>query len=122
LDRQGFVRFATENYHRICTRYFEWKFGVVTLGLIEPTDLGVENADAIGYSALEYPHILWALGTIPFIPADVVFIDYGAGKGRVLATAAACPFQKVIGVDFGRPGRYRPPQYHVHEAPARSCC
>ena len=100
LDRQRLVRFARESYHRICTRYFEWKFGVGTLGLIEPNDLGVENTDAMGYSALEYTHILWALQTIPFPPADVIFVDYGAGKGRVLAAAATYPFQKVIGVEI----------------------
>jgi hypothetical protein len=100
LDRQALVRFAREIHHRICTRYFDWRFGVATLGLIESNDLGVENTDAMGYSALEYPHILWALQTIPFPPADVVFVDYGAGKGRVLAAAAAHPFQKVIGVEI----------------------
>jgi SAM-dependent methyltransferase len=54
----------------------------------------------MGYSALEYPHILWALQAIPFPPADVVFVDYGAGKGRALAAAATHPFQKVIGVEI----------------------
>ena len=100
LGRQALFRFAREIHHRIYTRYCEWKFGVATLGLIESNDLGVENTDAMGYSALEYPHILWALQTIPFPPADVVFVDYGAGKGRVLAAAATHPFQKVIGVEI----------------------
>ncbi len=100
MDRRRFVGFATEIYDLICTRYFEWKLGVATRGLIEPNDLGVQNADAIGYSALEYTHIIWALRTIPFLPGDVVFVDYGAGKGRVLAVAATHPFQKVIGVEI----------------------
>jgi SAM-dependent methyltransferase len=100
LDRQALVQFAREIHHRICTRYFDWKFGIATLGLIESNDLGVENTDAMGYSALEYPQIFWAFQTIPFSLADVVFVDYGAGKGRVLAAAAAHPFQKVIGVEI----------------------
>lgn len=33
-------------------------------------------------------------------PAEVVLVDYGAGKGRVLAAAAAHPFRKVIGVEI----------------------
>jgi SAM-dependent methyltransferase len=37
---------------------------------------------------------------IPFPAPDVVFVDYGAGKGRVLAAAATHPFQKVIGVEI----------------------
>ena len=54
----------------------------------------------MGYSALEYEHILWALPAIPFPPAEVVFLDYGAGKGRALAAAATHPFRKVIGVEI----------------------
>jgi len=102
MYRQALIRLAREIHHRICNRYFDWKFGVATLGLIESDDLGVENADAMGYSALEYPHIFWALKVIPIPPADVVFVDYGAGKGRVLAAAAAHPFQKVIGVEISK--------------------
>ena len=100
LGRQALGRFAREIHHRIYTGYCERKFGVSTLGLIQSNDLGVENPDAMGYSALEYPHILWALQAIPFPSADVVFVDYGAGKGRALAAAATHPFQKVIGVEI----------------------
>src|SRR5258706_15493691 len=99
LGLQAFVRFAREIHHSICTGYCKWKFGVSTVGLIQSEDLGVENPDAMGYSALEYPHILWALQAIPFPSADVVFVDFGAGKGRALAAAAAPPFQKVSGVE-----------------------
>ena len=100
LCREALFRFARDIRHRIYTGYCEWKFGVATLGFIDSHDLGVENTDAMGYSALEYPHILWALQTIPFPAADVVFVDWGAGKGRVLAAAATHPFQKVIGVEI----------------------
>ena len=31
-----------------------------------------------------------------FPAEEVVFVDYGAGKGRALAAAAAQPFRKVI--------------------------
>jgi len=86
--------------HRLYTWYCERRFGVSTGGLIQPVDLGVENRDAIGYSALEYEYLLWALPAIPFAPDKVVFVDYGAGKGRALAAAAMHPFQKVIGVEI----------------------
>lgn len=86
--------------HRLYTWYCERTFGVSTGGLIQPRDLGVENCDAIGYSALEYEYLLWALPAIPFAPDNVVFVDYGAGKGRALAAAAMHPFRKVIGVEI----------------------
>ena len=37
------------------------------------------------------------LGTLPDLD---VFIDFGAGKGRVLLEAATHPLQSVIGVEF----------------------
>jgi len=92
--------FARRVRHRIYTGYCERKFGVSTRGLIQARELGVENADAVGYSALEYEYLLWALPAIPFPAEEVVFVDYGAGKGRALAAAAARPFRKVIGVEI----------------------
>jgi SAM-dependent methyltransferase len=89
--------FANRVRHRIYTGYCERKFGVSPRGLIQAP---VENGDSVGYSALEYEYLLWALPAIPFPAEDVVFVDYGAGKGRALAAAAARPFRKVIGVEI----------------------
>jgi len=98
--RRPVVRLARQVRHCIYTWYHEHKFGVSTRGLIQPLGLGVENPDATGYSALEYEYLLWALPAIPFPSEDVVFLDYGAGKGRALAAAATYPFRKVIGVEI----------------------
>ena len=98
--RRAVARFVRNAHHRLYTSYCERKFGVSTGGLIQPPELGVENADAVGYSALEYEYLLWALPAIPFPCDDVVFVDYGAGKGRALAAAAARPFRRVIGVEI----------------------
>jgi SAM-dependent methyltransferase len=92
--------FANRVRHRLYTGYCERKFGVSTRGLIQAPELGVANADAVGYSALEYEYLLWALPAIPFPAEEVVFVDYGAGKGRALAAAATHPFRKVIGVEI----------------------
>jgi SAM-dependent methyltransferase len=86
--------------HRFYTWYCERKFGVSTMGFIQPRDLGIENPDSMAHSPLGYEFIFWALQAIPFAPADVVFLDYGSGKGRVLAAAAAHPFRRVIGVEL----------------------
>ena len=98
--RRAVARFVREAHHRIYTWYCERKFSVSTRGRIQAEDLGVANRDSIGYSALEYEYLLWALPAIPFPAAEVVFVDYGAGKGRALAAAAAQPFRKVIGVEI----------------------
>ena len=122
--------FARRVRHRIYTGYCERKFGVSTRGLIQAPELGVDNADAVGYSALEYEYLLWALPAIPFAAEEVVFVDYGAGKGRALAAAAARPYRKVIGVEIsgelveiarrnlGRMKRRRAGQVEIHHADA----
>jgi len=102
MDSETAARPMRRARHRLYTWYCERKFGVSTGGLLQPRDLGVENRDAVGYSALEYEYLLWALPAIPFAPGDVVFVDYGAGKGRALAAAAMHPFRKVIGVEISR--------------------
>ena len=99
-ETAAIARVIREARHHLYTWYCERKFGVSTGGLIQSRDLGVENRDAIGYSALEYEYLLWALPAIPFTPDKVVFVDYGAGKGRALAAAAMHPFRKVIGVEI----------------------
>lgn len=94
------AQFARQFRHRIYTWYCDAKFGVSTGGLIEAEDLGVANRDSVGYCALEYEYLLWALPAIPFRSEEVVFVDYGAGKGRALAAAAAQPFRRVVGVEI----------------------
>ncbi len=110
--------FANRVRHRIYTGYCERKFGVSTRG---------RTAE---YSALEYEYLLWALPAIPFPADEVVFVDYGAGKGRALAAAAAQPFRKVIGVEISgelvesarrnlaRLKRQRAGQVEIHHADA----
>jgi SAM-dependent methyltransferase len=99
-DRRILTRFAEQVRHRFYTWYCERKYGVSTRGFIEPHELGIGNPDAMAHSPLGYEYIEWGLATIPFPPAEVVFLDYGAGKGRALIAAAARPFHKVVGVEI----------------------
>ena len=96
----GLAGFAEQVHHRIATWHGERKFGVSTSGFIEPEELGIQNPDAQAYAALGYEHLRRALPEIPFPDSQVVFLDYGAGKGRALVCAAARPFRKVIGVEI----------------------
>jgi SAM-dependent methyltransferase len=73
---------------------------VSTTGFIQSRELGIDNPDSKAHSALGYEFISWALKAIPFRTEDVVFLDYGCGKGRVLAAAATWPFRKVLGVEI----------------------
>jgi 16S rRNA G966 N2-methylase RsmD len=100
IRRCSLADFVEQLRHRIATLHGERKFGVSTAGFIEPEELGIQNPDARAYGALGYEHLGRALLEIPLPNSQVVFLDYGAGKGRALVCAAAQPFQKVIGVEI----------------------
>lgn len=86
--------------HFFYTGYCERKFGVSTTGFVEARDLGIASPDSMAYSPLGYEYIFWALRAIPLPASEVVFLDYGSGKGRVLVAASTFPFHKVVGVEI----------------------
>ena len=98
--QHGVSGFAKELYHRLYTRRCEAKYNVSTSGGIEPRDLGIDSPDAKPYWAIGYQHIFWAMKRIPFPAEQVVFVDYGSGKGRALVAAATRPFKRVIGIEL----------------------
>jgi hypothetical protein len=114
-SRRAVARVVKESRHRLYTWYCERKFGVSTGGLIQAPELGAGNTDAVGYSALEYEYLLWALPAIPFSADEVVFVDYGAGKGRVLA---AGELVEAARRNLGRMKRRRAGQVEIHRADA----
>lgn len=82
---------------------FDWRYGVDTSGTIRLKDLAIDSrhvAHGVHYTptrARYFRAILRAL----LIPPGSVFVDFGAGKGRMLLLAAqsGC-FRKVVGVEF----------------------
>ena len=82
---------------------FDWWYGVDTAGSISLKDLTINSrhvahgVDYIPTRTRYFREILRALR----VPRDSVFVDLGAGKGRMLILAArsGC-FRKVVGVEF----------------------
>jgi SAM-dependent methyltransferase len=106
-------------------RAFDLKYHVDTGGFHSLNNLQVGNANweyGFPYDPVEPERFRHALQSVPFDPADYVFIDFGSGKGRALFLAAAYPFQRIIGVEFS-------PQLHQiaeknirsYENPAQQC-
>jgi hypothetical protein len=52
------------------------------------------------YEAFPRLPLLWSIAALRIDPARHTFIDYGAGRGRALLTAARLPFVRCIGVEF----------------------
>lgn len=84
----------------LLARYYEWRLGITTSGRVSGPALGYADPDCHAYGASTYGNIRRILRAleIPAGSADVL-IDFGAGKGRVLALAAREPFARVIGVE-----------------------
>ena len=58
------------------------------------------DAHCVDYEPLAYWHIERILSALTIEPGESVLLDYGCGKGRVLAVASRQPFQRTIGVEL----------------------
>jgi len=100
IHKYGVRGFTRECYHRLIDNYCEKHFDVNTGGMISKEDLGLIHAEAQHYTALHYKHIFNMLNTLPVDKSKSTILDYGCGKGRVIVAAAACKYQKIIGVEL----------------------
>ena len=72
----------------------DWLLGISTLGVV-PTD----KPDAVYYAGVSYPETRKVLKRLDLQPSDI-FVDVGAGKGRVLCLAAQRRVRQVVGVEY----------------------
>ncbi|PJN39595.1 SAM-dependent methyltransferase [Streptomyces sp. CB02959] len=88
---------------------FDAALGVETSGPVEPWEIReADDATLVHnsrYSPTPVRTIRQAIsaagrGNAAFRLADVSFVDFGSGKGRVLLVAAEFPFTRVVGVEF----------------------
>jgi SAM-dependent methyltransferase len=75
-------------------------FGIRTYDFLRPSDLGLQNPDALEYSPIPYAAAWRLLRRAEFVPNQDAFIDYGCGMGRALILAAGYPYSEVIGVEL----------------------
>ena len=82
---------------------FDWRYGVDTRGITPLADLAIDSrhvAHGVHYAPTRVRYFRAVLRALP-IPRDSVFVDLGAGKGRMLLLAAQSRrFRKVVGVEF----------------------
>jgi len=82
---------------------FDRQHGIETSQRVHLSDLEVESPNWIyceGYWPTPPDVFQDALSALKSKPEDLVFIDFGSGKGRVLLMASELPFRKIIGVEF----------------------
>lgn len=86
-------------------RWRDWRDGVETMGHVNAADIVTDSANkARGIRYQPSPLVpLRALLHSLDLPPGKVFVDIGAGKGRVLLIARELPFSQVIGIEYSEP-------------------
>ncbi|MFF7636361.1 methyltransferase domain-containing protein [Kitasatospora sp. NPDC008050] len=83
---------------------FDASLGVETSSPVEPWEIQEADDSTLvnnsRYSPTPVRTIRQAIETAAVEQAEVSFVDFGSGKGRVLLVAAEYPFKKVVGVEF----------------------
>ncbi len=84
---------------------FDRQHGIETTKRVHLTDLEIESPNWIyadGYWPTPPEIFRDALSGLTSKPEDLIFIDFGSGKGRVLLMASEYPFRKIVGVEFAQ--------------------
>lgn len=87
------------------TDAFDAEFGIDTAKIREigTLDLDAQSArHAVRYQASPADLVRGAIESLNVDPSDMVFVDFGSGKGRVLIIAASFAFKAVVGVELSR--------------------
>jgi len=82
---------------------FDLRYGIETSQRVHLTDLKIDSPNWIyadGYWPTPPEVFQDALSGLNSKHEDLVFIDFGSGKGRVLLMASEFPFRRIIGVEF----------------------
>jgi SAM-dependent methyltransferase len=81
---------------------FDWLHRVDT-GAGSGTNLEITSANrdkGIAYDSCPWSTLRQALRLVSLPVTGYTFVDIGCGKGKVLLSAAALPFEKIVGVEF----------------------
>ena len=93
----------TNRRNALAGRTFDEERGIETTGIVRVPELDTDSPNrelAVRYQPSSLDEIEALFSKLPLDPAGFTFVDYGAGKGRVLLLAAERGFERVIGVEF----------------------
>lgn len=96
----GAWRGVLELHYRLVNYYHDRRLGIETSGMVKLADLGIDREESVEYTPIGYSAVYRALRCVPIPAPKISFLDYGSGKGRVIAAAATYPFKKVLGVEI----------------------
>lgn len=96
----GVRRTAHYGMFRISEIWNEYLFSVDTSEYVNLPSVGINNPECCWYRPISYGSFKRVMKEIEIEEGQDVFVDYGAGKGRVVVIASTHPFKRVIGVEL----------------------
>ena len=99
--KYGFVTTTRSSWRRLYERVYEKFLGIRSRDTISLKELGNEHDDdRRGYWPTQLHHFRSIQKFLRPDTPDEVFVDYGAGLGRMVILAAAFQFRRVIGIEI----------------------
>jgi precorrin-6B methylase 2 len=86
--------------NRLSERWHERRLGIRTHGSVDLQTIGHSRSACHDYQPITYRSFAAVMGRLEIRPGTDVFVDFGAGKGRVVVLAALRPFRRVVGIEF----------------------
>ncbi len=102
IQNKGLTRTFQSVISVIEDYYFELKYGVSTSKIVKRDDLDISEASkqhSQEYQPTRIRHFRLLIKALN-LPEDSVFVDMGAGKGRVLIMASLNNFKRITGVEI----------------------
>jgi SAM-dependent methyltransferase len=96
----GFVATTRSYWNRLRERMQERRLGIRSGEIISLMELDLEHEERREYSPTLFHDFRSMEQCMRPKTPDEVFVDYGAGLGRMLILAATLPFRRVIGVEI----------------------
>jgi hypothetical protein len=121
LKGEGVGGVARSLVCRAKVRINEYRYGIRTEGVVTTRELGFETSEYHRYSPSDYHHFSKVLADIDIRAGCDSFLDFGAGRGRVMIVAARCPFKRVLGVEIS-PELATTARENFSHAMPRLCC
>jgi hypothetical protein len=86
--------------HLLGERFHDARLGIRTTGKVVSFETDRRPGFCKPYAPTAYRSFHAVMREVAVRPGRDVFVDYGAGKGRVVVLAAMYPFRRVIGVEI----------------------
>jgi protein-L-isoaspartate O-methyltransferase len=100
VRRHGFVITTRSYWNRLCERMQERHLGIRSGEIISLKELDLECDERREHVPTQFHDFRTMKEFLRPEAANDVFVDYGAGLGRVVVLAAMLPFRRVIGIEI----------------------